>query len=722
MKRLQDHIKRIEEFNPKANFDLLRKAYVYSAKVHKGQIRKSGEPYFTHPFEVAGILIDLRQDIPTIATGFLHDTVEDTLATLEEIEEFFGKDVAFLVDGVTKMGKISFSSRAEHQAENFRKMLVAMAKDIRVLLVKLADRTHNMRTLSYLSVAKQEEISRETLEIYAPLANRLGIYWMRSELEDLALKYLKPQIYEKLDKEMRKFRKSKEKYIDNVLKLLREKMKKYGLDAEVSGRLKNIAGIYRKMEARSLTFDQIHDIIAFRIIVEEVGECYEALGLIHSMWKPVPTRFKDFIAMPKDNLYQSLHTTVIGPHGERVEIQIRTREMHHIADTGIAAHWKYKEGGKVDKREEMRFQWLRQLLEWQQELKDPTEFMQSIKDDLFDQSVFLFTPKGEVKSFPKGATPVDFAYSIHTEVGHHCVGCKVNGRIVPLKYQLRSGETVEILTNKGSKPNKDWLNFVRSGKALNNIRTFLKKEQRKESIEVGREILEVALKRYSINLNKLIKSMGLEEVIDKHRQGNLENLFANLGLGHITVNQIVDVIVPKEQLQSVRPVVEKHKKGAFGRFMQKVSGGGRATIKIGGQADVMTTLAQCCNPLPGDAITGYVTRGRGVTVHTAGCPMVLATEEERRISVDWDDHHKGIHSARIKVVCVDQPGLLAKLSRAITLTGVNIVEAQIRTTSDKKAVNHFMINVEDLSQLRNLIKRLEEVDGVISVERIRTNV
>lgn len=720
MRRLNDLIERIQAYNPQADFDLLRKAYVYSAKVHKGQSRKSGEPYFTHPFEVASVLAELRQDIPTVAAGFLHDTVEDTLATLEEIEDFFGKDVAFLVDGVTKIGKITFSSRAESQAENFRKMLVAMAKDIRVILIKLADRLHNMRTLHHLSTAKQEEISRETQEIYVPLANRLGIMWVRIELEDLALKYMKPQIHEKLDKEMRRFRKSKTKYIEQVVKLLREKLQENGLTGDVSGRIKHIAGIYRKMEARNLSFEQIHDIIAFRIIVDEVSECYEALGVIHALWKPVPGRFKDYIAMPKENLYQSLHTTVIGPQGERVELQIRTQEMHRTAEGGIAAHWKYKEGGKIDEKDETRFRWLRQLLEWQQELKDPNEFMESVKEDLFDEYVYVFTPKGEVKALPRGATPVDFAYAIHTAIGNQCVGAKVGGRIVPLKSALRSGDIVEVLTNKNATPNKDWLSFVASSKARNHIRAFIKKEQRDQAVHVGKELLEQDLKIYGVTLQKLVKDNALEDVVRRLNQGSLDNLYANLGLGNLALKQVTPGLIPADKLAQGPKLVEAEEPGTIEKIIRRVTGH-RSGLKIGGHDDVMTTFAKCCNPLPGDDVVGFVTRGRGVTIHTSDCSEILAHEAERRVPVEWDSDSKAnAYTVKVKTVCVDKPGLLAKLSRTITLAGVNITGAYAETTNDKMAMDIFTVSVKDLNQLRKLIQRLEEVDGMVSVERVKS--
>lgn len=725
MRPLQELIEKISLYHPQADFDLLRKAYVYASKVHKGQTRKSGEAYISHPQAVASLLVDLKLDIPSIATGFLHDTVEDTQVTLDEIRDLFGDEVAFLVDGVTKIGKISFSSRAEHQAENFRKMLVAMAKDIRVILIKLADRLHNMRTLHHLSEAKREEISRETTEIYSPLANRLGIHWIRVELEDLAFRYLKPQVCEKLEKQMRRFGKEKEKYIDDVVKILEEKLQVLGIRAQVTGRLKNLSGIYKKMEMRGITFEEVNDIIAFRIIVDDVGRCYEVLGHVHALWKPVPGRFKDFIAMPKENLYQSLHTTLIGPLTERIEIQIRTQEMHQTAEEGIAAHWKYKENDQIGKKDEAHFRWLRQLLEWQQELKDPTEFLQSIKDDLFEENVYAFTPKGEVKALSKGATPIDFAYAIHTDVGNQCVGAKVSGRIVPLKYQIKSGDVVEILTQKNSKPKKDWLSIAVTSRALNRIRGVIQKEEKQKAIEMGQNLFEIELKKFNLNPQKVLKEDGINDFIRRNNQGNISNLFANIALGHVTLKHLLQSILPKEMIEKLDQgggdAAEKSD-SLLGGALSKVFGkmhGGKSTIRVGGQNDVLIHYGQCCNPLPGDEIVGFVTRGRGVTIHTAECREMLSQAEERRIKVEWEGHVEGLHTARIRTFCIDQPGLLAKISKAITHNGANIIEAQCKTNQDLKAVNLFTIQIQNLNQLRHLTKSIEEIEGVISVERVR---
>jgi len=514
MVRLDDILEKIRAFNSDADLDTVRKAYVFSAKVHQGQVRLSGEPYLTHPMEVAYILVQLKMDVPTIVAGLLHDTLEDTLTTIEELHTVFGKEVAGLVDGITKIGKITFQTREERQAENFRKMLLAMARDIRVILVKLADRLHNMRTLHFQPEARQRKIAQETLDIYAPLANRLGISWIKGELEDLAFRYLQPEIFYDLVAKVAKRKKEREQYIEEVKNQIRNKLQEHDIEGEVSGRSKHLYSISLKMERQGIDFDQVYDLIAFRIIVESVRECYAVLGMIHATWKPIPGRFKDYIAMPKANLYQSLHTTVIGPYGERVEVQIRTDEMHRIAEEGIAAHWKYKEGkapNGVGSRDDNRFRWLRQLLEWQQELKDSREFMDTVKVDLFPEEVYVFTPKGEVKELPRGATPIDFAYAIHTDVGQRCVGGKVNGKLVPLRTELNNGDIVEVLTSPNQTPSKDWLKWVRTSKARNKIRHWIKSEQRERSIAIGRELLEKELRKYGFSLNragKLLRSHG----------------------------------------------------------------------------------------------------------------------------------------------------------------------------------------------------------------------
>ncbi len=542
MLRLNDILDRVSGYAPGADLDVIKKAYVYSAKVHQGQIRKSGEPYLVHPLEVAGILAEMRLDEASIVTGLLHDTIEDTLATREEIAEIFGEEVAELVDGVTKLSQFSAgNTQEEKQAENFRRMVVAMAKDIRVLLVKLADRAHNMRTLDFMSPEKQERIARETLDIYAPLANRLGIQWIKIELEDLSFKYLNPAEYAELKERIANRAQARDRFIVEVVGIIQGKLQEQGIPAEVKGRVKHVYSIWRKMRVQNLEFDQIHDLIAFRVIVDSVAQCYESLGFVHSLWKPVPGRFKDYIAIPKPNMYQSLHTTVVGPEAERVEIQIRTREMHRIAEEGVAAHWAYKEGkpGAGKDADAQKFAWLRQLLEWQRELPDPREFIETVKVDLFADEVFVFTPKGDVKSLPRGATPVDFAYAVHSKVGEHTVGAKVNGKIVPLRYKLKNGDTVEVLTSPSSHPSKDWLGFVKTSRAQARIRAYVRQLEQKRSLEIGLEIAERELRRYGLSLHKLQKAGDVDKMASGagYKQGN--DLLVALGYGKVSPREFL---------------------------------------------------------------------------------------------------------------------------------------------------------------------------------------
>jgi len=715
MIRLNDIIDKIHAYNPDTDVDLIEKAYVFSAKIHQGQVRLSGEPYLIHPLEVAGILADLKLDVATIATGLLHDAVEDTYATLEEIGKLFGRDISPLVDGVTKISKITFGTHEEQQAENFRKMLIAMAKDIRVILIKLADRLHNMRTLEYHSPKKQKEIAKETLDIYAPLANRLGIGWVRAELEDLSLQFLEPEVYYDLMKKVVERKKEGNAYIHEVKTIISSRLAEYNLKDHVEGRLKHIYSIYQKMKKQNIEFDRVYDLIAFRIILDSVQECYEALGIIHSLWKPVPGRFKDHIAMPKANMYQSLHTTVIGPHGERVEIQIRTAEMHRIAEEGIASHWKYKEGKDIGEKTDREFAWLRRLLEWQQDMKDPGEFLESVRVDLFPEEVYVFTPKGEVKEFPRGATPLDFAYSIHTDVGHQCNGAKVNGKIVPLKYELKNGDTLEIITSSNQHPSIDWLKIVKTSRAKAKIRHWVKTNQRDQSISLGLEICEKEFKKYKLNFSKHTKTGELKVIAEEFGLHDLDDLLAEVGYGKLSVKQIIHRLIPQERLDTEfteEAILEKVTKKAG-----KKDGGG---VKIRGVEDIMVRFGKCCNPLPGDDIIGYITRGRGVTVHLSNCPTILHSVSERTIDVEWDIEDKSMHLVRIRVVCVDKKGLLAAMSSSIALSEANIINAQIHTTQEKKAVSIFEVEVSDLKHLQNIINSMQNIKGVINVERLRT--
>ncbi|HDR46943.1 MAG TPA: bifunctional (p)ppGpp synthetase/guanosine-3',5'-bis(diphosphate) 3'-pyrophosphohydrolase, partial [Geoalkalibacter subterraneus] len=615
MVRLDDILEKIRSYLPGADLDLVRKAYVFSAKVHQGQSRLSGEPYLTHPMEVAYILAQLRMDVPTVVTGLLHDALEDTLTTREEIQGVFGEEIASLVDGVTKIGKFFLRSHEERQAENFRKMLIAMARDIRVILVKLADRVHNMRTLSHKPVEQQRRIARETLDIYAPLANRLGISWLKGELENLSFRYLEPKAYQELSEKISRKQKERESYIGEVKKLIFAKLEEQGIKGEVSGRLKHLYSVYLKMERQGIDFEQVHDLVAFRVIVDSVRECYEVLGIIHSTWKPVPGRFKDYIAMPKANMYQSLHTTVIGPFGDRMEVQIRTWDMHNVAEEGIAAHWKYKEGKSTpgDEQETRGFGWLRQLMEWQRELTDSREFMDAVKIDLFPEEVFVFTPRGEVKELPKGATPVDFAYTVHSDVGHTCVGARVNGRLVPLKTPLHNGDVVEVITAPNHTPSKDWLKFVRTSKARNKIRQWVKAEQREKSIEIGRDLLEKELRKHGMSFNRALSSGEMNRALEELGFHQVDELLASVGYGKLSPGQAAARIVPEEKLRAE----QESRPSRIGQVLSKIRKKPSSAIKIQGIEDIMVRFAKCCNPLPGDKVIGFITRGRGLTVHTS---------------------------------------------------------------------------------------------------------
>ena len=716
MLRFNDVLEKLTSYQPNADIELLKKAYVFSAKVHLGQVRLSGEPYLNHPLEVAGILTQLKLDVASVATGLLHDTVEDTLTTPKEIQENFGEEIAQLVDGLTKISRMSLRSSEEHQAENFRKMILAMVKDIRVILIKLADRLHNMRTLQYQSPEKQMEIAQETLDIYAPLAHRLGIEWLKSELEDLAFQYLHPEIYDEIRRKIAKKEKERARYIDEVKRTLMKKLYENHIEGEVTGRLKQIHSIYLKMKEQNIDFDQVYDITAFRVIVNSIKACYDVLGIIHSIWKPIPGKFKDYIGLPKDNMYQSLHTTVIGPYGERIEIQIRTHEMHKIAEEGIAAHWKYKEGKLVEEAEDKRFTWLRQLLEWQRDLKDNQEFIESLKVDLFPNEVYIFTPKGEVRQFPIGSTPVDFAYSIHSDIGNHCVGAKVNGKIVPLRYELRSGDTIEILTSPNQKPSKDWLKLVKTSRAKTKIRQWFTVEEREKSITLGKDILEKELRKYDLQQTKLIKSGELAKVANEFSFQGVEDLIAAVGYGKVTANQIIGKILPQEKLEQQKEELEG---GRIKHLIQKITRAPKDALLIRGIDNVMVRYAGCCNPVPGDKVVGFITRGRGVTIHTADCQNAIDDDPHRKVEVEWDSTKEYSYPVRIRIYSEDKKGLLAEISNSLSSNKANIKNARVDTTEDKKAIGTFEVEIRDLNHLNKVIRALEKIKGVHGVERMR---
>jgi guanosine-3',5'-bis(diphosphate) 3'-pyrophosphohydrolase len=719
---LQDLIGRVQAYNPVADTSVIAKAYEFSADVHRDQKRLSGEPFLTHPLEVAGIIVELKLDVPSIATGLLHDTVEDTLTSIQQVEQIFGQEIASLVDGVTKISQINFTTREEKQAENFRKMILAMARDIRVILVKLADRAHNMRTLGHLPTEKQLEVAQETIDIYAPLAHRLGIYWLKTELEDNALRYLHPEVYYQLKRWIAKKKEERERYIKEVNAVLAKKLEEAGVEAQITGRPKHFYSIYQKMQQQNLMYDQIYDLVAFRVLVDSLRECYEALGIVHANWKPVPGRFKDYIALPKANLYQSLHTTVIGPYGERIEVQIRTHEMHRVAEQGIAAHWVYKGGTGVRLEDSQRFAWLKQLVEWQQNLHDPQEFLQSVKGDLFADEVYCFTPKGDILNFPEGATVIDFAYRIHSQVGNHCTGARANGKLVPLRYHLQSGDTVEIITTPQQTPSKDWLKIVKTPRASSKIRGWIKAQQRTRSVDLGREILDRDLARYKLELSKLRKDGRLEKLLADLSLKDEEGLLAAVGYGRITAHQVLSKLLPPGELKE-QPAAKPE--GALKKLFRLVARqqapgqrGRLGGVRVSGVEDVLVRFGRCCNPLPGESIAGFITRGRGVTVHSAGCPRVMESDPARRVDVVWDGLVTAPRSVKVEVVSVDQPGMLASISRVISSSGINIARAEVRTDGQEQAVSSFHLMVTSAEVLNRVMRAIGKLRGVLRVSRV----
>jgi len=718
MVRLGDILEKVKSYNPNADLEQINRADVYSAKAHAGHVRQSGEPYLIHPLDVAMILSEMKMDVTTILVGLLHDTVEDTDVTREDLEKQFGEEVGFLVESLTKISRLDFESGEEHQAENLRLMIISMARDIRVIMVKLADRLHNMRTLGHLKPEKQMKIAKETMDIYAPLANRLGISWMQSELEDLAFKYIYPEAFISLQEKVKAGKKEYETYIKKVIKVLRKALMEHGIKGEVTGRTKHLYSLYNKMKFQELPFEQIFDQIAFRIIVSNVRECYEILGIIHSMFKPIPGRLKDYIGFPKANRYQSIHTTVIGPFKEQMEVQIRSWDMHYTAEDGIAAHWRYK-GGKepLPEQEIKRFTWFKQILEELKDVQDPRELMETVRTDLFAEEVYVFTPNGDVRAFPRGATPIDFAYSIHTDVGHWCVGAKINGRIVPLKYKLKNGDMVEIITSKGHKPSKDWLKMVVTNSAKAKIRNFIKREEKERSKKIGEELLDRELRKIGKTVKRALKTKAFQATASAFGFHKVEDLVATVGYGKYSAKQVLSRVYPEEMAEGKDPAEEV-------RITKRIRPrSAKDGIVIDGVDDVMVRFAQCCNPLPGDEVVGIITRGRGISVHTTECPNTEADryDQDRLVKINWDTKKKVPRTVRIKVTSEDVKGLLAEMTAIISARNINISHADIRTTSDLTAVNTFDVEVEDLQQLQELLKGLATVKGVIAVERMIVN-
>jgi GTP diphosphokinase / guanosine-3',5'-bis(diphosphate) 3'-diphosphatase len=712
---------RVQGYQPTADSELIRKAYHYSEWAHREQMRKSGDPYFIHPASVAEIITDLRLDTASVCAGLLHDVVEDTLATSDDLSREFGEEISALVDGVTKLGKINFTSKEDRQAESFRKMVVAMAQDIRVLLVKLCDRLDNMRTLEHMKPEAQERIARETMEIYAPLANRLGIQRIKSELEDLSFRYLEPDEYKNIQQKLSKTKKERERYTDGVCRTISSRLAETGFAAEVSGRSKHFYSVYRKMKSQQCDFEQVFDILAFRICVESVADCYAALGVIHSKWTPIPGRFKDYIALPKPNMYQSLHTAVIGPGRQRIEIQIRTHDMDRVAEHGVAAHWKYKEriSGGVDPKDAEKFGWLRELADYQRHLKDPAEFLESVKIDLFPDEIYVFTPKGDVRMFPRGSTPIDFAYSIHTEVGHRCSGARANAQIVPLRYKMRNGDVIEVMTSPHQQPNKDWLDFAVTTRARNRIRGFLRSEQREKSVNLGRELLDGAMRDAGMSFSKLQKQDDeMRKAWEAHRFGSWDELLLAVGYGKLDAETVIKTLRGKPATGAHEEPPASLKPSRLEQIVRKVTGRDAGGIRVNGIDDVLVRYAKCCNPLPGDAIIGFITRGRGVTIHRRECPKAFDTDPERRIEVSWDTKAKINRPVQLKVTTANKPGILANVSQTFSAQKINISEANCRAQDDGRACNIFTFHVGDLSQLKNVMKALTKVSGVVTVERV----
>lgn len=712
-------IRRIKVYYPDADFILFRKAYLFAKESHLGQLRSSGEEYFVHPLNVAAILIKLRFDIDSIIAGLLHDVIEDCGVSYEELKEKFNETVADLVIGLTKISKIKFKTKEETQAENFRKMVVAMAKDIRVIIIKLADRMHNMRTLQYVSEEKQRKIAQETLDIYVPLASRLGINSVKGELEDLCLRFLKPEFYYKLAEKVAMKKSERDHYIKDVMNVLRDKLLEYSLKVEVKGRPKHFYSIYKKMMARGVDFDQIQDILAFRIMVNNITECYKALGIVHSSYTPIPGRFKDYIAIPKVNNYQSLHTTVIGPKAERIEIQIRTHEMDDVAETGIAAHWKYKEGLRSVNT---KLEWVDELLEVNEDVKNNTEFMEVIKNDIDIGGVFVFTPTGDVCELKHGATPLDFAYAVHTEVGHHCIGAKVNGKMVPLRYVLKSGDSVEILTSKVQTPSKDWLKIVKSSRAKSKIRQWLLKIERDKNKVIGKEIVEKGLRKYNTSIKSLKKNNEANLMFDSFHVANEDEFYIHVGSGKIDIQYIYEAIPAIAKQLDVAPETES-KTSKIKSFSKKVSKSALSksnkenAVIVDGMDDMMVRMARCCNPIPGDPITGYITRGRGITVHVASCQRIDSGEFGRIIEVEWNPEFAFKHPVNIRVITHDRPGILSLISKTINGLDVNIKSALAKSLPDRKGSFLFEIEVNDYSELLKTINSVESLEEVIAVDR-----
>jgi len=716
MIRLEDILAKVGKHHPQDNLDLIRRAYIFSAKEHKGQVRASGEAYLTHPLEVANILAEMKMDAVTVSVGLLHDVVEDTLVSLEDVESIFGPEVAHIVDGVTKISQIQFTSKEAKQAENFRKMLLAMTDDIRVIMVKFADRIHNMRTLEYLSADRREAIARETMEIYGPLANRLGMGKVRGELEDLAFSYMDPKAYQELKEVVERKRKVHEAFLSEVSKLVEEQMKEHGIPCRIESRVKRLYSIHVKLKKQRITIDQVFDLLALRIVTDSIKNCYAALGVIHNTWRPVPGRIKDFIAMPRPNGYQSLHTSVIAG-GQPFEVQIRTAEMHRIAEEGIAAHWKYKDGKLIaDSREDRGISWLRHLVEWQQEMKDPADFLSTLKVDLYPEEVYTFTPKGSVITLPREATPIDFAYAIHTEVGHTCVGAKINGRMVPLKTKLKNGDIVEIVTQAGHTPSRDWLSVVNTSRARNKIRHWLTEQEGEKAIELGRKVLEKEARKFRMSIRSVLDAEKLSAILPDYGASKAEDLLALIGYGKISAKQILVRIAPDGA-----DTLPAENESRITSVVKRVLGlGSDAKLKVRGFDDLLVYRAKCCNPIRGEEIIGYITRGKGVAVHSKNCPNVqnLLYDAARKIEVEWAGvaPQAEAFAVPLTIVSENRAGILAQIAAVVAEVGSNIVHVEAKIADERGTID-LVVEIPDMKHLERVLSSIRRIDGVYEVIR-----
>jgi GTP pyrophosphokinase len=715
MVRIDDILDKYLEKRPGEEISKIQRAYIYSAKQHEGQLRKSGEPYMVHPLSVALIVVDMGLDESSICSALLHDTIEDTSTTAEDLTRLFGPEVAGIVDGVTKLSGVNFKRREERQAESFRKFLVAMTKDIRVLLLKLADRLHNMRTLNHMSDSAKERIAEETRDIYAPLADRLGIAWLKAELDDLSFQYLEPTFYTELSSSVEKLRKAREHFIQKTILELEDHLKQSGFEVSVTGRLKNLYSIYKKMIIKGVEYEDVHDAVAFRVICKSVRDCYGVLGMVHARWIPVPGRFKDYVAMPKPNKYQSLHTTVINKDGDRVEVQIRTEEMHKIAEDGVAAHWAYKEH-RTPASTDATYNWLKELVENQHDVRDSKEFIDSIKVDLFQDEVFVFTPKGDVKSLPQGSTPIDFAYAVHTEVGNHCTGARVNGLQVSLRTQLHNGDTVEVTTSKNQRPSTDWLEFAASSRARNKIRALLRADEREQSRAVGHDLMEKVLRKYGRSLGKVTKEGLLEKAATELKFGNVEDLLAAVGCGRLEASEVIQYLLPEEDRITA---VQELKENPIVKVIRKVTKQDEGIV-VDGMENLLIRFARCCEPMPGEDIVGYVSRGRGIVVHRMDCPRATVLDPERRTKVQWSERAVTQRPVSIKVTTSDRAGILATLGGIFQKMDININSANCQAEGEGTAANIFTFNVRDVQELNKLTRAIRQTKGVMEVERIHT--